>query len=80
MTSSAVTHYDMTLDQYRITKSWSYSELARQLGASHATVARRWCLKMNDNNRLIPNQEYMDRIVLKTGGEVMPNDFYISRQ
>ena len=70
----------MTLDQYRINKDWSYSELARQLGASHATVARRWCLKFDDNNRLIPNQEFMDRIVLKTGGEVMPNDFYISRQ
>ena len=70
----------MTLDQYRIIKDWSYSELARQLGASHATVARRWCLKFNDNSRLIPNQEYMDRIVLRTSGEVMPNDFYISNQ
>ena len=70
----------MTLDQYRINNDWSYSELARQLGASHATVARRWCLRFDDSNRLIPNQEYMDKIILKTGGEVMPNDFYISRQ
>jgi len=70
----------MTLDQYRINKDWSYSELARQLGASHATVARRWCLGFDDKDRLIPNQAFMNRIVLKSGGEVMPNDFYISRQ
>ena len=69
----------MTLDQYRINKDWSYSELARQLGASHATVARRWCLKYDDKQRLIPNQHFMNCIVLKTGGEVMPNDFYIPR-
>jgi hypothetical protein len=69
----------MTLDQYRMQKNWSYTELARQLGASHATVARRWCLTFDDKSRLIPNQEYMSNIMIKTNGAVMPNDFYIQR-
>lgn len=69
----------MTLDQYRKQMNWSYSELARQLGATHATVVRRWCLSFDDKNRLIPNSEYMSNIMLKTNGAVMPNDFYIER-
>jgi len=69
----------MTLDDYRKQNNWSYSELARQLGASHATVARRWCLDFDDKSRLIPNQEFMSAIMLKTNGAVMPNDFYIER-
>ena len=69
----------MTLDDYRKQNNWSYSELARQLGASHATVARRWCLGFDDKSRLIPNQEFMSAIMLKTNGAVMPNDFYIER-
>ena len=69
----------MTLDDYRKQKNWSYSELARQLGASHAAVARRWCLSFGDSARLIPNQEFMSAIMLKTNGAVMPNDFYIER-
>jgi len=70
---------DMTLDDYRKQNNWSYSELARQLGASHATVARRWCLSFDDSARLIPNQEFMSNIMLKTNGAVMPNDFYVKR-
>ena len=70
---------DMTLDDYRKQNNWSYSELARQLGASHAAVARRWCLGFEDSARLIPNQEFMSNIMLKTNGQVMPNDFYVQR-
>ena len=70
---------DMTLDDYRKQNNWSYSELARQLGASHAAVARRWCLDFEDSARLIPNQEFMSNIMLKTNGQVMPNDFYVQR-
>ena len=69
----------MTLNEFRKQNNWSYSELARQLGATHATVARRWCLDFNDKNRLIPNVEYMSNIMLKTNGAVMPNDFYIEK-
>ena len=69
----------MTIDDYRLKKSWSYTELDRQVGAAHATVARRWCLKMDHGDRLIPSQLFMDRIVLLTNGEVLPNDFYIRR-
>ena len=70
----------MTIDEYRLGRNWSYTELARQLGAAHATVARRWCLKMDDEDRLIPSQAFMDRIILLTSGEVQPNDFYIRRE
>jgi ribosome-binding protein aMBF1 (putative translation factor) len=69
----------MTLDDYRRKKGWTYSELARLVGASQATVVRRWCLPADDKNRLIPNQKNMDKIVLLTQSEVMPNDFYLRR-
>ena len=69
----------MTLDEYRRQKGWSYAHLARLLGASHATMARRWCLDFDVTDKTIPNQEYMDRIVRISLGEVMPNDFYIRR-
>ena len=69
----------MTLNEFRKQNICSYSELARQLGATHATVARRWSLDFDDKNRLIPNVEYMSNIMLKTNGAVMPNDFYIER-
>jgi hypothetical protein len=69
----------MILDTFRRQKGWSYSELARQVDASHATVARRWCLPFDHKDRLIPNELFMDRIVLLSNGEVMPNDFYLRR-
>lgn len=77
MTSRHVIKISMILDTFRKNRGWSYSELARQVGASHATVARRWCLAHDHKDRLIPNEFYMDRIVLLSAGEVMPNDFYI---
>lgn len=69
----------MVLDAYRRKKGWSYSELARQLGAAHATVARRWCLGFDDDQRLIPSVKFMERIVTLTAGEVRPDDFYLRR-
>jgi len=69
----------MTLDEYRLKKGWSYSELARQVGASDPTIPRRWCMSFNDTRRLIPSQLYMDRIVQMSQSEVMPNDFYMRR-
>lgn len=69
----------MTLNDYRNKKGWSLSELARKLGAPHATVVRRWCLPFGDQRRLIPNINYMLRIVEVSAGEVMPNDFYLRR-
>jgi hypothetical protein len=36
-------------------------------------------LPADDKNRLIPNQKNMDKIVLLTQSEVMPNDFYLRR-
>jgi len=70
----------MTIDDYRRRQGWSYSEMARQLGAAHATVVRRWCLKQDDKRRLIPSQTFMNRIVAKTNGEVTANDFYFPNQ
>ena len=67
----------MTLDEFRIENCWSYSELARQLGASHATVARRWCLKNHHKDKTIPSQLFMNRIVDKSMGKVLPNSFYM---
>ena len=67
----------MTLEQYRLEKGWTYAELANALGASHATMARRWCLRHTSKDRLIPSPKYMDRIMLLTASSVMPNDFYV---
>lgn len=69
----------MKLDDFRKSKGWSYGELARQLGAGHNTIARRWCLPHDHPQRSIPGPEYMDRIVRLSHGEVMPNDFYLRR-
>lgn len=67
----------MTLEQYRTQLGWTYAQLADALGAPHATVARRWCLRHNNKEKLIPSPKYMDRIMLQTNGAVMPNDFYV---
>ena len=67
----------MTLEQYRTQLGWTYARLADALGASHPTIVRRWCLRHNDKQRLIPSQKYMERIMLQTNSAVMPNDFYV---
>jgi transposase-like protein len=66
----------MKLNDYREKEGLTYTELARQIGAAHASTVRRWCLPPGDENRLIPNLEYMSRIVAMTDKQVEPNDFY----
>ena len=67
----------MQLNDYRKQRGATYTELARLLGASHATVARRWCLPPGSRDRMIPNKTFMGRIMLLSGGQVSPNDFYV---
>ena len=66
----------MQLNEYRESKGWSYSELARLVGAAHATVVRRWCLPVGHEQRLIPKASNMRKIVQLSAGEVTPNDVY----
>ena len=69
----------MTLEDFRKQQKLTYKQLAELLGASHATVARRWCLGIDAKDRMIPAPEFMERIVSVTNGSVMPNDFYLRR-
>ena len=68
----------MLLDDYRRSRGQTYTELARLLGASHATVVRRWCLAPGARDRMIPREAFMHRIMVLTSGQVTPNDFYAS--
>ena len=69
----------MTLDDFRRQQKLTYRQLAELLGASHATVARRWCLDIDNKDRMIPAPNFMERIVNVTDGAVTPNDFYLRR-
>ena len=69
----------MTLEQWRLKKGWSKAQLARKLGASHAKDGTRWCIRPGGDGQVIPGRTYMARIIEVTGGEVMPNDFYMAR-
>ena len=66
----------MTLEDWRNKKGLSYSQLAKKLGASHATVVRRWCLPAEHKDRMIPAPKFMTIIHQSTMGEVTANDFY----
>ena len=66
----------MTLEEWRKKKGLSYVKLAALLSASHATVARRWCLKRGEKGRMIPSEDFMAIIQATTLGDVTPNDFY----
>lgn len=66
----------MTLEDWRNSKSMSYSALAKKLGASHATVVRRWCLPSDHKDRMIPAPKFMAIIHEATSGAVQANDFY----
>ena len=70
----------MTLEEYRQAQGLTYSKLAKLIGAKHATIARRYCLPHGHKDRMIPQVEYMERIVNFTGGMVQPNDFYLRRE
>ena len=66
----------MPLDEFRKDKGLSLSALARELGAAHATVVRRWCLPPGHPEAQIPHQKYMYAIIELSDGKVQPNDFY----
>ncbi len=68
----------MQLDNFRTNQGWSLTKLAEEVGASHATVVRRWCLPMGHKDRLVPSPTYMQKIVDVSEGSVMPNDFYLN--
>ena len=57
----------------------SYAQLAAMLGASHATMVRRWCRPFGADDKVIPTVKYMERILQITHGAVTPNDFYMRR-
>jgi len=66
----------MKLDAFRKQKGWSYVDLAKLTGASHATVARRWCLPHSHRDYKIPAQKFMNAILVISDGAVQPNSFY----
>jgi|TARA_R110000868_G_scaffold314293_1_gene575245 transcriptional regulator with XRE-family HTH domain len=66
----------MQLDEWRKKKNLSYVQLAKKLGASHATVVRRWCLVGEHKDKMIPSPKFMRIISESTFGEVSANDFY----
>lgn len=66
----------MTLEEWRKKKGYSYAKLAEILDASHATVARRWCLPKDHKDRMIPAPKFMETITNASLGEVQANDFY----
>ena len=68
----------MKLEEFRIKQGWSLTELAHRVEASHATVARRWCLPPGHKDRLVPSPAYMQKSVDVSDGSVMPNDFYLN--
>jgi transcriptional regulator with XRE-family HTH domain len=66
----------MKLEIWRKKRNLSYPQLAEKLGASHATVVRRWCLPNDHKDRMIPSPKFMAIIQESTLGEVTANDFY----
>lgn len=68
----------MTLNEYRNLRGWTYSELARMVGAPHATIVRRWCLPEDQPHHKKPSAKYLSRIMKMTDGAVSANDFYRS--
>lgn len=66
----------MTLREFKDQNKMSYAKLAAMIGASHATIARRFCLPKTHKDRMIPSAKYMDAIMTVTDGAVTPNDFY----
>tara|TARA_R100001460_G_scaffold18936_1_gene39826 strand:+ start:1006 stop:1215 length:210 start_codon:yes stop_codon:yes gene_type:complete len=66
----------MTLREFKDQNKMSYAKLAAMIGASHATIARRFCLPRTHKDRMIPSAKYMDAIMTVTDGAVTPNDFY----
>jgi len=76
MRSNIARSFFMTLEEWRKSKKFTYADLAKKLGASHATVVRRWCLPNDHKDRMIPAPNFMLIIQESTMGQVTPNDFY----
>ena len=69
----------MTLEEYRNNAKLNYTQLARKLGLSEATMVRRWCLSPNHktgSKRHIPSYRHMLTIIQATDGAVQPIDLY----
>lgn len=62
----------MTLNEYLQKENKTIAWFARLIGVVHC-VARRWVRR-----EAIPSAKYMNKIVDITGGEVQPNDFYLT--
>ena len=59
----------MTLEEYRNNAKLNYSQLARKLGLTEATMVRRWCLSPNHktgSKRHIPSYRHMLTIIQPT--------------
>ena len=69
----------MTLRKYMQLKGLSLGQMAQSLGMKHAKMIQRWCLPFGHEEKSIPRPDYMMRIIERTHGEVLPNDFYIDR-
>jgi hypothetical protein len=51
-------------------EGWSWSRAAVEIGVANSTVARRFA------QGTVPRKATMQRIYLRSGGRVTPNDFY----
>ena len=70
----------MTLKEYKDQNNLSYARLAKLIGVSHATVARRYCLPKEHKDHMIPKLKFMIAIMTVSGGAVTPNDFYAEQK
>lgn len=71
-----IDRFDMKINDWRLERGLSYSELARKVGASHATVARRWCLEESDPQHMKPATKFIRALTLASDGQVTANDIY----
>lgn len=60
----------MKLEDWRKAKGMTYTKIAEKIGASHATVVRRWCV-----GKVNPSPEFQMAIQEATGGAVCPSDW-----
>lgn len=60
----------MKLEDWRKAKGLTLAQVAHKVGASHATVVRRWCA-----GEVIPAPEFQMAIQEATGGAVCPSDW-----